>query len=114
MKVATLARYQPAEWFCSPSLKREAPYYWPNRRTVTGLVRQISLMYTMSQDVAKEQASMDRRRPGEEAQMKSPSEQLLGSWILLSHYSVRPDGGTVPVYGVNPKGIAVFDASVRL
>lgn len=41
--------------------------------------------------------------------MASLSEQLLGSWTLISHELVRRDGSRIPVYGVNPEGFAVFD-----
>ena len=47
---------------------------------------------------------------GRSQDVKSLSDQLLGSWTVLSHESVRPDGGRIPVYGANPKGIAMFDA----
>jgi hypothetical protein len=47
---------------------------------------------------------------GENKPMTSLAEQLLGSWTLVSHESVRPDGSRIPVYGVNPEGIAMFDA----
>ena len=43
-------------------------------------------------------------------QQKSLTDQLLGTWNLVSHESVRADGSRSPVYGPNPKGIAVFDA----
>jgi hypothetical protein len=41
--------------------------------------------------------------------MKSLAKQLAGSWTVISHEAVRPDGSRVPVYGANPKGIAMFD-----
>src|SRR5437660_20390 len=44
-------------------------------------------------------------------QQESLAKQLLGTWTLLSHESVRPDGSKVPVYGADPKGIAFFDPS---
>jgi hypothetical protein len=44
-------------------------------------------------------------------QHESLTKQLLGSWTLVSHESVRPDGSRFPVYGVNPKGVAFFDPS---
>jgi len=44
------------------------------------------------------------------SQQKSLSEQLLGTWTLVSHEAVNPDGSRFPVYGVSPKGIAIFDA----
>ena len=40
-------------------------------------------------------------------------EQLVGTWTLVSHESVRADGSRVPVYGTNPKGTAFFDAGGR-
>src|SRR2546423_4750078 len=43
------------------------------------------------------------------SQQKSLREQLLGTWTLVSHESVRPDGSRFPVYGANPKGVAFFD-----
>lgn len=60
-------------------------------------------------DVAKERASINGVDPGK-TPMRSLSEQLLGSWTLVSHESVRPDGSKIPVYGVSPEGIAMFDA----
>jgi hypothetical protein len=39
------------------------------------------------------------------------AQQLLGTWTLVSHESVRPDGSRVPVYGANPSGVAFFDPS---
>jgi hypothetical protein len=39
------------------------------------------------------------------------AKQLLGTWILVSHETVRPDGSNVSTYGTNPKGMAFFDAS---
>jgi hypothetical protein len=44
-------------------------------------------------------------------QQKSLTAQLLGTWTLVSHESVRADGSRIPVYGPNPKGIAFFDAA---
>ena len=44
-------------------------------------------------------------------QQESLAKQLLGTWTLLSHESVRPDGSRVPVYGADPKGVAFFDSS---
>ena len=44
-------------------------------------------------------------------QQKPLTEQLLGTWTLVFHESVRADGTRTPVYGINPKGIAFFDAS---
>ena len=44
------------------------------------------------------------------SQQRSLKEQLLGTWILVSHESVRPDGSRTPVYGLKPNGVAFFDA----
>src|SRR5262245_14014637 len=46
------------------------------------------------------------------SQQKSLKEQLLdlGTWILVSHEPYAPDGSRAPVYGLNPNGIAFFDA----
>jgi len=46
-------------------------------------------------------------------QQETLTKQLLGTWTLVSHESVRPDGSRIPVYGVNPKGVAFFDPSGR-
>ena len=42
-------------------------------------------------------------------QQEPLAQQLLGTWALVSHESVRPDGSRVPVYGANPSGVAIFD-----
>jgi Lipocalin-like domain len=47
------------------------------------------------------------------AQQKSLAEQLLGTWILVSHQAVRKDGSTFLPYGPNPQGIAIFEAGNR-
>ena len=44
---------------------------------------------------------------------KSLKEQLLGTWNLVSHESVLPDGSKFPRYGANPKGVAFFDTGGR-
>jgi len=44
-------------------------------------------------------------------QQKSLTHQLLGTWTLVSHESVRADGSRTPVYGPDPKGVAFFDAT---
>ena len=43
---------------------------------------------------------------GQQASLK---EQLIGTWILISHESVSADGRRTPVYGANPNGVAFFD-----
>ena len=47
------------------------------------------------------------------AQQKSLKEQLLGTWTLVSSDQVRRDGSKLSQFGVNPKGINVFDATGR-
>jgi hypothetical protein len=47
------------------------------------------------------------------AQQKSLKDQLVGTWTLVSSDQVRPDGGKLKQFGVNPKGINVFDANGR-
>lgn len=42
-------------------------------------------------------------------QQKSPKEQLLGTWSLVSIDAVRQDGNRVSLFGPKPKGIAMFD-----
>ncbi|SRR5438874_3198211 len=46
-------------------------------------------------------------------QEKSLKEQLLGTWNLVSHVSVLPDGSKFPRYGAKAKGIAFFDRGDR-
>ena len=48
---------------------------------------------------------------GAEAQQKSLKEQLVGSWILVSNDAVAPDGTKHQLFGSNPKGLLVFDAT---
>jgi hypothetical protein len=40
-------------------------------------------------------------------------KQLLGTWTLLSWEQKKGDGSKVERYGVNPKGVAFFDAGGR-
>jgi Lipocalin-like domain len=47
------------------------------------------------------------------AQQKSLKEQLVGTWMLVSSDQVRQDGSKLRRFGVNPKGINVFDATGR-
>jgi hypothetical protein len=47
------------------------------------------------------------------AQQKSLTEQLIGTWTLVSSDQVRPDGSKLSQFGANPKGISVFDANGR-
>lgn len=44
-------------------------------------------------------------------QQRSPAEQLIGTWILVSHEDVRKDGNKFFPYGPSPKGVAIFDSS---
>jgi hypothetical protein len=43
----------------------------------------------------------------------SLKEQLLGTWTLVSHEAVRPDGSKFSTYGTSPKGVAFFDPNGR-
>jgi hypothetical protein len=42
-------------------------------------------------------------------QQQSLKERLLGTWMLVSIEAVRQDRGRSPLFGADPKGIAVFD-----
>jgi len=42
-------------------------------------------------------------------QQQSLKERLLGTWTLVSIDSVRQDGGRSPLFGADPKGLAMFD-----
>ena len=46
-------------------------------------------------------------------QEKTLKEQLVGTWTYVSVDTVRPDGGRVPMFGPNPKGLASFDSNGR-
>src|SRR5262249_8221643 len=43
-------------------------------------------------------------------QQERLSEQLLGTWTLVSHEAVSRDGSKSFPYGANPQGVAIFDA----
>jgi len=47
------------------------------------------------------------------SQQKSLKEQLTGTWTLVSNDNVAPDGSKRQLYGPNPKGILILDASGR-
>ena len=47
------------------------------------------------------------------SQQKSLKEQLTGAWTLVSNDNVAPDGSRRQLYGPNPKGILILDASGR-
>ncbi len=47
------------------------------------------------------------------AQQKTLKEQLVGTWTLVSNDNVAPNGTKRQIFGPNPKGIAIFDASGR-
>ena len=42
------------------------------------------------------------------AQQKSLKEQLVGTWMLVSSTSIRPDGTKIDLYGPDPKGIVIY------
>ena len=45
------------------------------------------------------------------AQQKALKDQLVGTWIAVSVDNTAPDGKKSQLFGPNPKGILVFDAS---
>jgi Lipocalin-like domain len=47
------------------------------------------------------------------AQQKTLKEQLTGAWTLVSIENILPDGTKRLLYGANPKGTQIFDASGR-
>lgn len=48
-----------------------------------------------------------------QAQLKSSSKRLVGTWVLVSADNVFPDGHRVQVYGPKPQGVLIFDAAGR-
>jgi Lipocalin-like domain len=50
---------------------------------------------------------------GRATAQKTAKEQLVGTWTLVLVDNVLPDGSRVQLYGPNPQGIAMFDASGR-
>ena len=47
------------------------------------------------------------------AQQQSLKEQLVGTWTVVSSANVAPDGSKRQIFGANPKGVLVLDASGR-
>jgi hypothetical protein len=47
------------------------------------------------------------------SQDKSAKEQLIGAWTLISNENTLPDGTKRQLFGPNPKGILILDASGR-
>jgi len=47
------------------------------------------------------------------ARAQSLKEQLIGVWALVSNEHTRPDGTKQPLYGSDPKGTLILDASGR-
>jgi hypothetical protein len=45
------------------------------------------------------------------AEEKSLKDRLIGAWTYVSVDTVRADGSRTQMYGPNPQGIAIFDAS---
>lgn len=45
------------------------------------------------------------------AQTEMLKEQVVGTWAYVSVDTVQSDGSRQPMYGTNPQGLAVFDAS---
>jgi Lipocalin-like domain len=48
-----------------------------------------------------------------DGQHQSLKDRLIGTWALVSWEQKKSDGSTVQRYGVNPTGIAFFDAGGR-
>jgi hypothetical protein len=48
---------------------------------------------------------------GAAAQQGALKDQVVGTWTYVSVDTVRPDGTRVPMFGPNPQGRAMFDAS---
>jgi hypothetical protein len=46
-------------------------------------------------------------------QQQSLKQQLIGAWTLVSNDNTLPDGTKRQLFGPNPKGILIFDASGR-
>src|SRR5437870_3941690 len=46
-------------------------------------------------------------------QQKPLKEQVIGTWTLISNENTLPDGTKRHLFGPNPKGILIFDASGR-
>ena len=47
------------------------------------------------------------------AQQKTLKEQLVGAWTLVSNDTIAPDGTKQQIFGANPTGILILDASGR-
>ena len=45
------------------------------------------------------------------AQQKTLKEQLVGAWTLVSADATSPNGKKDQLYGANPKGVLILDAS---
>jgi lipocalin-like protein len=45
---------------------------------------------------------------------QSAENLLIGTWLLISNYSERPDGSKFEITGSNPMGILMFDATGRM
>jgi hypothetical protein len=45
------------------------------------------------------------------AQRTSIEEQLVGTWMLVSSTSIRPDGTKTDLYGPDPKGIIIYTSN---
>ncbi len=47
------------------------------------------------------------------AQQPSLDEQLIGSWMIVSATTTRPDGTKVDTFGPDPKGLQIFERGGR-
>src|SRR5215207_4883772 len=49
--------------------------------------------------------------PGVALSQQSFKQQITGAWILVSNDNTAPDGTTRQLFGANPQGILILDAS---
>jgi hypothetical protein len=47
------------------------------------------------------------------AQQPSLEEQLIGSWMIVSAVTIRPDGTKTDTFGPDPKGLQIFEKGGR-
>jgi len=49
-----------------------------------------------------------------DARHKTWKEQIVGTWVMVSNVTTRPDGSKTDTYGPNPKAIAMFQKDGRM
>lgn len=47
------------------------------------------------------------------AKEKTLKEQLVGTWLVVSNITTRPDGTKADTFGPNPKGIFIYESNGR-